>query len=68
MEDHPLVKSFTEFLETHKQPAGLLIIPAGNELRLVGSGVDDHDIYMISKSLSRYMEILTQPMPEGKPN
>lgn len=68
MEDHPLVKSLTEFLETHKQPAGLLIIPAGNELRLVGSGVDTHDIYMISKSLSRYMEILTQPMPEGKPN
>ena len=66
--DHPLVIELTNFLEKEGFVMGLLIIPDGQQLRLIGSGISPQGMYNITRSLVAYMNEINQPRPEGKLN
>jgi hypothetical protein len=68
MTDHPLVSALSEFLETHKMEAGLLLIPGDGELRLIGSGIGMAELIGISRSLDGYISAMLEPPPDSKPN
>lgn len=66
--DHPLVIKLSNFLEKEGFVAGLLIIPDGQSLRLVGTGISSEGIHNVTRSLVNYLNEVNAPRPEGKLN
>lgn len=68
MTEHPLVSALSEFLDTHQLETGLLLIPNGKELRLIGSGVSVAELVAISRSLNGYVLSMLEVPTDSKPN
>lgn len=64
MSDHLLVKALSTLLDTYKLETGLLLVPMGDELRLIGWGIGTAELIAISRSLNTHInQMLEVPTP-----
>lgn len=68
MSDHPLVEALAALLEAHKLDKALLLVPVGDELRLIGCGIGPVDVIAMSRSLSIHINQMLEVPTHGKPN